>query len=88
MGSIAQLKPLKLYSHKKGPNPWKVAVILEELAIPYVTEYMEFEDTKVEPYVLLNPNGKLPVLEDPNRDIVLFEVSCAKRQIRNCSSVC
>jgi glutathione S-transferase len=74
MGSLAQMQPLKLYSHKMGPNPWKVALILEELSLPYVSEYLEFANAKVEPYVLLNPNGKLPALVDPNYDIELFEV--------------
>ncbi|KAL2166893.1 hypothetical protein VTG60DRAFT_2032 [Thermothelomyces hinnuleus] len=73
MGSIGQLRQLKLYSHKRGPNPWNVALILEELDIPYVSEYLEFDQTKIEPYVSLNPNGKLPTLEDPNREVVLFE---------------
>lgn len=72
---MASLQPIKLYAHKKGPNPWKVALLLEELGLPYETTYLEFPETKVEPYVSLNPNGKLPSIEDPNQGIKLFEVS-------------
>ncbi|KAL2190414.1 hypothetical protein L209DRAFT_178256 [Thermothelomyces heterothallicus CBS 203.75] len=65
MGLIGQLQPLKLYSHKRGPHPWKFALTLEELDIPYVSEYLEFDQTKTEPYLSLNPNGKLPKLRIP-----------------------
>ena len=37
-------KPIKLYSHAGGPNPWKVALILEELKLPYETQIMAFDD--------------------------------------------
>ncbi|KAM0741337.1 hypothetical protein ACQRIT_004194 [Beauveria bassiana] len=70
---MASLQPIKLYAHKKGPNPWKVALILEELGLPYETTYLEFPDAKVEPYISLNPNGKLPAIQDPNHSIELFE---------------
>ncbi|KAM3457856.1 hypothetical protein MY3296_000929 [Beauveria thailandica] len=70
---MASLQPIKLYAHKKGPNPWKVALILEELGLPYETIYLEFPDAKVEPYISLNPNGKLPAIQDPNHSIELFE---------------
>ncbi|THV53926.1 hypothetical protein BGAL_0038g00040 [Botrytis galanthina] len=33
-------QPITLYSHITGPNPWKVATILEKLKIPYTTEYL------------------------------------------------
>lgn len=65
--------PLILYSHRYGPNPWKVAIILAELQIPHETTFIEFADIKKEPYISLNPNGRLPALKDPNHDIVLWE---------------
>ncbi|CZT15773.1 related to theta class glutathione S-transferase [Ramularia collo-cygni] len=66
-------KPIKLYGHVLGPNPWKVAIILEELKIPYETEYMDFSVLKQEPFISLNPNGRTPVIEDPNTGITLWE---------------
>ncbi|KAK6599402.1 hypothetical protein QC760_005380 [Botrytis cinerea] len=65
--------PITLYSHAQGPNPWKVAVILEELNIPYTTKFVNFSEVKKEPYTQLNPNGRLPSIEDPNTDITLWE---------------
>lgn len=59
----------------QGPNPWKVAVILEELGLPYKTEFREFEELKKEPFLSLNPNGRVPAIEDPNTGLVLAEVS-------------
>lgn len=37
------------------------------------TRYVSFTDVKKEPYVKLNPNGRLPAIEDPNKAITLFE---------------
>ncbi|KAF4210351.1 hypothetical protein CNMCM5878_004514 [Aspergillus fumigatiaffinis] len=65
--------PIVLYSHPYGPNPWKVAIILEELGLPYETRFVNFTDVKKEPYIKLNPNGRLPAIEDLNEGITLFE---------------
>lgn len=64
------LKPIHLYSHKGGPNPWKVAIILEELGVPYKTT---FPSVKEEPFLSVNPNGRVPAIEDPNTGITLWE---------------
>ncbi|KAF2088017.1 glutathione S-transferase [Saccharata proteae CBS 121410] len=69
----SSVKPIKLYSHASGPNPWKVAMLLEELHVPYETQFMDFAELKKEPYVSLNPNGRVPSIEDPNTGIVLAE---------------
>lgn len=66
-------KPIKLYGHALGPNPWKVAIIFEELGIPYETEYMDFSVLKQEPFISVNPNGRTPAIEDPNTGITLWE---------------
>ncbi|KAG6026035.1 hypothetical protein E4U41_001373 [Claviceps citrina] len=70
---MPSLKPLTLYSHAGGPNPWKVAIILEELNLPYETKMLDFSTVKAEPFISLNPNGRVPGLEDPNTEISLWE---------------
>ncbi|RYP86808.1 hypothetical protein DL769_000653 [Monosporascus sp. CRB-8-3] len=67
------MKPITLYSHQQGPNPWKVAHVLEELNIPYKTIFVDFKAVKQEPYILVNPNGRLPAIEDPNTGLTLWE---------------
>lgn len=67
------MQPIVLYSHGLGPNPWKVALILEELEIPYVTKFVDFSDVKKRPYVNINPNGRLPAIEDHNTNLNLWE---------------
>ncbi|RYP03917.1 hypothetical protein DL764_004793 [Monosporascus ibericus] len=67
------MKPITLYSLQHGPNPWKVALVLEELGIPYKSEFLEFKAVKQEPYTLINPNGRLPAIEDPNTGFTLWE---------------
>lgn len=37
-------QPFTLYSHKQGPNGWKVAILFEELGLPYKSEWKEFGD--------------------------------------------
>ena len=66
-------KPLKLYSHAQGPNPWKVVIILEELGIPYESEYVDFSVIKKAPFTDVNPNGRVPAIHDPNTDLTLWE---------------
>ncbi|KAJ9636759.1 hypothetical protein H2201_003011 [Coniosporium apollinis] len=67
-------KPITLYSHKGGPNPWKVAIILEELGLPYETTFIEFQDMKKEGrFIDINPNGRVPAIEDPNTGVAMFE---------------
>lgn len=68
-----QLKPLKLYSHAGGPNPWKVSIILNELNVPYETQVMDFAELKKEPFESINPNGRVPAIEDPNTGLKLWE---------------
>lgn len=67
------LKPIILYSHATGPNPWKVVIICNELNIPYESKYIEFSDMKKDPYEKLNINGRVPAIEDPNTGITLWE---------------
>lgn len=67
---MSSLKPILLYGHKGGPNPSKVAIILEELGVPYK---LTFPAVKEEPYLSINPNGRVPAIEDPNTGITLWE---------------
>lgn len=60
-------------SSASGPNPWKVAIVLEELSIPYETEYLDMTDLKKPPFEKINPNGRVPAIHDPNTDIYLWE---------------
>lgn len=70
----SQLTPFKIYMRGIGANPWKVIFILEELGLPYERSIVEDTDLKVEPFLSINPNGRLPGLVDPNKNITLWEV--------------
>jgi glutathione S-transferase len=52
----------------------KVAMILEELNVPYHIKQLELSEVKSTEYVKLNPNGRLPTIVDPNTGITLWEV--------------
>jgi glutathione S-transferase len=43
---MSSLKPITLYSHASGPNPWKTAIILEELKLPYESKNVDMGDLK------------------------------------------
>ena len=67
-------KPITLYSHTSGPNPYKVQIILEELHILYkIRLYEDLGDLKKPAYEAINPNGRVPAIEDPNTDTTLWE---------------
>eukprot|EP01114_Cavostelium_apophysatum_P021276 TRINITY_DN737_c1_g1_i3.p1 TRINITY_DN737_c1_g1~~TRINITY_DN737_c1_g1_i3.p1 ORF type:complete len:225 (-),score=53.13 TRINITY_DN737_c1_g1_i3:25-699(-) len=69
---MSSLKPITLFSHKQGPNPWKVAILLEELEVPYENKFLEFGDgengVKGANFLKTNPNGRVPAIIDPNND--------------------
>ncbi|KAL1850620.1 hypothetical protein Plec18170_006905 [Paecilomyces lecythidis] len=70
---MASLKPIILYGHAGGPNPWKVAMVAEELGVPYEHKLLDFTELKKEPFITKNPNGRVPAIEDPNTGITLWE---------------
>ncbi|RYP52196.1 hypothetical protein DL768_002587 [Monosporascus sp. mg162] len=57
----------------KGPNPWKVVFVLEELQVPYELKLIKLEDFKKKPFTDINPNGRVPAIDDPNTGLVLWE---------------
>ncbi|KAK4691531.1 glutathione S-transferase, partial [Lecanoromycetidae sp. Uapishka_2] len=65
-------QPMILHAHP-GPNPWKVVILLEELNLPYSTIIHTTPELKQPDFLALNPNGKAPVIEDPNTDLLLAE---------------
>lgn len=50
-----------------------MAIILEELGLPYESEYMDMADLKKPPFEKINPNGRVPAIHDPNTNITLWE---------------
>ncbi|EPE26596.1 Glutathione S-transferase (GST), C-terminal [Glarea lozoyensis ATCC 20868] len=71
------LKPLLLHAHLGGPNPFKVAIALEALGLPYTVKLWEFGDgpggVKSAEFLDINENGRVPALEDPNTKTVSWE---------------
>ncbi|KAJ5674764.1 glutathione S-transferase Ure2-like protein [Penicillium maclennaniae] len=67
------MKPIVLYGHHAGPNPRKVAMVLEELGVPYIHKLMDFTELKKPAYEAINPNGRVPAIQDPNTEITLWE---------------
>lgn len=69
----SRMEPITVFISQMGPNPWKVVLMLEELQLPYKTEFVDFSEVKKEPYVNINPNGRLPAMQDPNTGIQIWE---------------
>jgi len=57
------------------PNGRKPAIMLEELGLPYALHAVDIGkgDQHKPAFVRLNPNGKIPVLVDPEGPITIFE---------------
>ncbi|KAJ5149097.1 glutathione S-transferase [Penicillium atrosanguineum] len=53
------LQPIKIWGHWGGPNPWKVIILLEELALPYELRLVEFSDVKKPEYLEVTPQRTL-----------------------------
>ena len=68
----SEVKPIKLWG-KGGPNPPKIAILLEELGLPYHAVAVPLADVKKPDYLAINPNGRLPAIYDPNTDLTLWE---------------
>lgn len=58
---------LQLYS-LPTPNGVKVAIMLEEIGLPYEVHRIDFgeNDQKTDAFLSLNPNGKIPAIIDPD----------------------
>jgi glutathione S-transferase len=71
------LKPLVLHAYRVGANPWKVAIVLEILRIPYKVKLWKFgagpRGVKSEEFLAINPNGRVPAVEDPNTGVTSWE---------------
>ncbi|KAK7413718.1 hypothetical protein QQX98_007433 [Neonectria punicea] len=68
---MSDIKPITVWVHGKGPNPKKVIIVLEELGLPYTA--VPITNPKAESYTKINPNGRLPAIDDPNTGLVLWE---------------
>lgn len=69
---MSHLKPIKVWG-KGGPNPPKVAIVLEELGLPYEIVPIPLSDVKSPDFLAINPNGRIPAIHDPNADLTLWE---------------
>ncbi|KXJ94643.1 glutathione transferase 1 [Microdochium bolleyi] len=67
------IQPIVLHGAPLGPNPSKIVMLFEELGLPYEHRHLDFSKVKQEPFLSLNPNGRLPAIEDPNTGITLWE---------------
>ncbi|RRU77301.1 glutathione S-transferase family protein [Stenotrophomonas maltophilia] len=65
---------LHLYSDS-SPNGFKATIALEELGLPYRLHHVRIVDGEHRhpDFLQLNPHGRIPVLEDRARGIVVFE---------------
>jgi len=63
---LFNMKPLTLHAHNTGPNPYKVAIVLEALKLPYEVKIWEFGDgengVKGPVFTKINENGRVPAL--------------------------
>ncbi|KAK5127749.1 hypothetical protein LTR08_004209 [Meristemomyces frigidus] len=73
----SNLKPLILHAHGSGPNPFKIAIALEILSIPYEVKLWQFgpaaNGVKGPAFLAINENGRVPAVEDPNTGVVSWE---------------
>ena len=63
---------IKLYT-AATPNGWKISIALQEMGLPYEVRVIDLAsgEQKADWYVRLNPNGRIPTLDDDG--FVVFE---------------
>ncbi|KAL8750791.1 MAG: hypothetical protein Q9184_006294 [Pyrenodesmia sp. 2 TL-2023] len=88
------MKTLTLHVHASGPNPYKVAIVLENLKLPYELKLWDFGDgengMKGPNFLKINENGRVPALatlipapEDPNSSVLAWEsTACINHLLR------
>jgi glutathione S-transferase len=68
-----QLQPIVLHGDLVSPNPFKVAILLNELSLPFETKPIPRGELKKPAYESINPNGRIPAITDPNTGITVWE---------------
>ena len=68
------MTPIQLYTYQT-PNGHKASIMLEETGLPYDVRVVDIEpgDQTTPEFLALNPNGKIPVIVDPDRDRTVSE---------------
>ncbi len=68
------MTPIQLHTYGT-PNGHKASIMLEEVGLPYEVHLVDIErgDQKKPGFLALNPNGKIPVIVDPDRARILVE---------------
>src|SRR5436305_13993912 len=74
----AQSKPIALY-YWPTPNGWKISIMLEECALPYLVHPVNIgQGDQFKPeFLAISPNNKIPAIVDPEgpggKPISIFE---------------
>jgi len=68
------MTPIQLYTYQT-PNGHKAAIMLEETGLPYEVRMVDIEagEQRRPEFLALNPNNKIPVIVDPDRDRTVVE---------------
>ncbi|KAF2023904.1 glutathione S-transferas-like protein [Setomelanomma holmii] len=69
---MSSLEPITIHG-KHGPNGEKVRMLAEELSLPYNLVEIQFSEVKKPAFTAINPNGRIPAIQDPNTDLTLWE---------------
>ena len=68
------MTPIQLYTYQT-PNGHKASIMLEEIGLPYAVHIVDIEkgDQNKPGFLALNPNNKIPVIVDPDRNRTIVE---------------
>ncbi|KAK8109288.1 glutathione s-transferase [Apiospora sp. TS-2023a] len=78
---MSPIKTLTLYAHPAAPHPWKIILILTELELPFDVAHKTTAAVTKEQIRQMNPNERVPILQDPNTGLTLWEAGAIAEYI-------
>ena len=70
---VKRLNKISFSRHAYADDHTQAVWLFEELGLNYEIKSFRFDDVNEPPFIDINPNGRVPAIEDPNTGLTLWE---------------